>query len=70
MQRVVYRSISILGKWGGNQPYLAEGVERMLSGELKMSATITDIMPLTQWKEAFEKARRKEGIKILLDPSR
>lgn len=69
MQRVVYKSISILGKWGGNQPYLSEGIERMLSGELKMAATITDIMPLTKWEEAFEKARRKEGIKILLDPS-
>ena len=69
MQRVVYQSISIFGKWGGNQPYLTEGIQRMLSGELKMSATITDIMPLAEWKAAFEKARRKEGIKILLDPS-
>lgn len=70
MQRVTYRSISILGKWGGNQSYLAESVELMLSGKLKMAETITDIMPLTQWKQAFEKARRQEGIKILLDPSK
>jgi len=26
-------------------------------------------MPLIQWQQAFEKARRKEGVKILLDPS-
>jgi len=70
MQRVVYRSISIFGKWGGNQSYLTEAIERMLSGELKMDATITDIMPMTGWKEAFEKAHRQEGIKILLDPSK
>jgi len=69
MQRVTYRSISILGKWGGNQSYLAESVELMRSGKLKMAGTITDIMPLTQWKQAFEKARCREGIKILLDPS-
>jgi threonine dehydrogenase-like Zn-dependent dehydrogenase len=69
MQRVTYQSISIHGKWGGNQSYLKESVELMLSGKLKMAGTITDIMPLTQWKQAFEKARRQEGIKILLDPS-
>jgi L-iditol 2-dehydrogenase len=69
MNRVTYRSLSILGKWGGNQTYLKESVELMRSGKLNMAATVTDVMPLTQWQQAFEKARRKEGIKILLDPS-
>jgi len=69
MRRVAYRSIKILGKWGGNQAYLQESVDLMRSGKLKMSATITDVMPLTRWRQAFEKARRKEGVKILLDPS-
>ncbi len=69
MNRVTYRSLSILGKWGGNQSYLKESVELMRSGKLKMAATITHVMPLIQWQQAFQKARRKEGIKILLDPS-
>ncbi|MFC1712348.1 zinc-binding dehydrogenase [Candidatus Poribacteria bacterium] len=69
MRRVAYRSLKILGKWGGNQAYLEESVELMLSGKLKMATTITDVIPLTKWQDAFEKARRCEGVKILLDPS-
>lgn len=68
MRRVVYNSISIFGKWGGNLAYLEESVELIRSGELKMAAIITDVMPLAEWRQAFEKARRKEGIKILLAP--
>jgi len=36
---------------------------------LKMDAMISAIMPLSHWQEAFAMLRRKEALKILLDPS-
>jgi alcohol dehydrogenase/L-iditol 2-dehydrogenase len=68
MWRVAKSSIKILGKWGGNGNYMDDAVELIRSGKLKMSAII-EVMPITKWKEAFRMLRRKEAIKILLDPS-
>jgi 2-desacetyl-2-hydroxyethyl bacteriochlorophyllide A dehydrogenase len=68
MRRVAYDSLQILGRWGGAQNYLEDAVAWMQSGQLKMSALISEVMPLSEWRAAFAKVRRKEGIKILLDP--
>jgi L-iditol 2-dehydrogenase len=42
----------------------------MAEGKLRVDLAITHVMPLTEWREAFDMLRRKEGLKILLDPSR
>ena len=59
-----------MGRWGGNNAYLDDAVELMRSGELRMSDTISKVMPITKWEEAFGMLHRKEAIRILLDPSR
>ena len=69
MARVAMKSLRIQGAWGGPLKYIPEAVDLIRSGRLKMSATLS-VMPLTQWREAFAILRRKEAVKILLDPSR
>lgn len=69
MRRVAYSSLKILGQWGGEDAYLEPAVEAMQAGQLDVSAIITDVVPLTQWRKGFEKARSQSGIKVLLDPS-
>ena len=54
--------------WGGNQEYIPEAAELIREGKLKMSAPLS-IMPLTQWREAFDLLRRQQAVKVLLDPS-
>jgi L-iditol 2-dehydrogenase len=70
MARVAFDNIKILGQWGGNNAYLDECARLMQSGQLKVDAIISAVMPLTQWREAFALLRRQEAIKIILDPSR
>ena len=67
MARVAQSSLTIRGVWGGPTKYIAECVPLILSGQLKMSVPLS-VMPLTQWREAFDRLRRQEAIKILLDP--
>ena len=69
MCKVAKESIKILGIWGGNTDYLDDIVELIRSGELRMSATISEVMPITKWEEAFGMLHQKEAVKILLDPS-
>lgn len=68
MARVAYNSITIRGQWGGKQEYVPEAVELIRKGRLKMSAPLS-VMPLTQWREAFDLLRRQQAVKVLLDPS-
>jgi threonine dehydrogenase-like Zn-dependent dehydrogenase len=68
MARVAYNSITIRGQWGGNQEYIPEAAELIRQGKLKMSTPLS-VMPLTQWREAFDLLRGQQAAKILLDPS-
>jgi (R,R)-butanediol dehydrogenase/meso-butanediol dehydrogenase/diacetyl reductase len=68
MARVAYNSITIRGQWGGKQEYIPEAAELIREGRLKMSAPLS-VMPLTQWREAFDLLRRQQAVKVLLGPS-
>ena len=70
LSRVAWNNVSIRGVWGGPTRYIQPAAELMLRGELKMKQTITDVMPLAEWREAFAMLRRREAVKILLDPRR
>ncbi|NLS78585.1 MAG: alcohol dehydrogenase catalytic domain-containing protein [Chloroflexi bacterium] len=70
MARVSFDNLRIIGQWGGNNRYLDDCVTLMRSGQLKVDAIISAVLPLTQWREAFAMLRRLEAIKVLLDPSR
>jgi len=37
-------------------------------GGLNLEPLVSDILPLSQWKDAFVKFQNKEGYKILLKP--
>jgi len=39
-------------------------------GKVKARPLITEIMPLSQWKQGFEKLERREAVKILLIPGK
>lgn len=70
MFRVARENISIHGRWGSPTNNVEEAARRMQMGQLRMEVLVTHIMPLSQWREAFDLLHHKEGIKIVLDPSR
>jgi L-iditol 2-dehydrogenase len=70
MWKIARQNITLRGRWGGKEEYVEESVELIRSGQLKLAATFSATMGLSQWEKAFDQLRRKEAIKILLDPSR
>lgn len=69
MRRVAYESIDIRGRWGGDSDTLPDAVDAMRAGDLRVDRVVSHTLPLSEWERAFEMLERKEGIKILLDPS-
>ena len=65
--RMTFNNITLQGMWGGKIEYLDEVVALMQSGKLDIKPLIQS-MPLSSWREAFEKLRRQEGVKVVLEP--
>lgn len=45
-------------------------LKMLQNGKLSTDLIVTHVFPLTEWEKAFETVSRKEGIKILLDPTK
>jgi threonine dehydrogenase-like Zn-dependent dehydrogenase len=69
MARVAWDSIAIEGRWGGSGEQMPDCARLMAEKKLRVDLAITHVMPLTEWREAFDMLRRKEGLKIVLDPA-
>lgn len=67
--RIAYENLQITDRLRGNEEYLDSAIDDVSSGELKISEVITNTFPMTEWRQGFEKARSKQGIKVLFDPS-
>ena len=40
----------------------------MSAGKVNTKILVSDVMPITDWKIAFDKFERKEGLKLVLTP--
>ena len=69
MSRVATDNITIYGTWSGTGDYMDEVFDRIRDGSLQVEAIISHIFPLAEWRRAFDTLLRREGLKILLDPS-
>lgn len=67
LRRLTMDNIELRGVWGGNIDYVPEVAELMARGDLDISPLFTT-MPLTAWREAFAAMRKREVVKVLLDP--
>jgi L-iditol 2-dehydrogenase len=65
---VAYKELTVKGMLGQRWTAWKRGMELLEKGLVKTEDLVSDILPLTKWQEGFEKMRRREGIKIILDP--
>ena len=65
--RLTLDNIRMRGVWGGNQEYIPEAAKLMARGDLDISPLFT-IMPLANWRKAFDALRKQEVVKVLFDP--
>ncbi len=68
-EKIAYKEIKLTGSF--SQKWTAwELALRLLSQDrVKTKPLISDVLPLTRWKEGFEKHEEKSGVKILMTPA-
>ncbi len=63
------KAITFRGSFSHNWPTWERVLQLFATGELNPAPLITHRFPLDQWREAFDVAGRREGVKVLLVPS-
>jgi len=65
---VAYNELTVKGMLGQKWTSWRRGMNLLEKGLVKTEELVSDILPLSKWQEGFEKMRRKEGLKIILNP--
>ncbi|MCW4027056.1 MAG: zinc-binding dehydrogenase [Candidatus Bathyarchaeota archaeon] len=65
---VAYKEMTVRGSLGQCWPYWRRGLKMLSQGLVKTEPLVSDILPLQQWKEGFQKVENKEGLKVILEP--
>jgi len=65
---VAYKELTVKGMLGQKWTSWRRGMNLLEKGLVKTEELVSDILPLSKWQEGFEKMRRKEGLKIILNP--
>lgn len=68
LDTLLRKSARLVGTFGHNWPDWEAVLKLMGTGQIRAKPLITGVLPLLQWREAFEQAERLEAIKILLRP--
>ena len=64
-EQLVYKELKIQGTFCHTWPDWDQSIRMQEAGLLDISPVITDVVPLEDWKEAFERLLDKKGMKTL-----
>ena len=67
-ERICYKELKVTGSIGSIWSAWHKALYFMEKGLIDLSFLATDILPLTEWQEAFRKFEAKEGLKVFLKP--
>jgi len=66
---VAYKELRVFGSLGQRWSAWRRALTLLEEGRVRTRPLVTDIMPLSAWREAFERFERKEAIKVVLQPA-
>jgi L-iditol 2-dehydrogenase len=70
MDYVVSNGIEIIGAAGTTWTAKQKTIELLRTGKIKTRELVSDILPITSWKEGFQKVAEKSGKVVMLDPTK
>lgn len=67
-EKILYKEISVTGSFAQKWDDWETAISLLSEKKISLEKLITHSYPLSAWQEGFETFRRKDGMKILLDP--
>ncbi|MFA6506341.1 MAG: zinc-binding dehydrogenase [Treponemataceae bacterium] len=69
-EKICFKEIKVTGSLGSRWMSWENALLLTKTKKVKLEPLVSDIMPLSDWKKAFEMFERKEGLKLVLDPKK
>jgi L-iditol 2-dehydrogenase len=67
-EKVIWKELQVQGMFGHKWTTWKRALEIMRQAKVNLKSLVSDVMPLTQWEEAFRMQQEKKGLKIILTP--
>jgi L-iditol 2-dehydrogenase len=67
-EKIAYKELSLYGTLSQRWTAWKRSLLLMAQEKVKLSPLVTDIFPLSEWKNAFETFESKKGLKVILTP--
>jgi len=67
-EKVAYKEIKLTGSFSQKWTAWELALKLLSQGKIKTKPLVSDILPITRWKEGFKKHEEKTGVKIILIP--
>ncbi|MFQ3620226.1 MAG: zinc-binding dehydrogenase [Spirochaetales bacterium] len=67
-ERICYKELKVTGSLGSRWSSWKKALQMVAHGQVQLKPLVSDILPLKDWKKAFDLFEAKKGLKIVLDP--
>ena len=67
-EKICFRELKVTGSLGSTWTAWEKAIQLLAAGTVNTKVLVSDILPITEWKKAFEKFEKKEGFKLVLTP--
>jgi len=67
-ERICYKEVKVTGSLGSRWTSWERALQMVARGQVQLKPLVSDILPLAEWKKAFDLFEAKKGLKIVLDP--
>jgi L-iditol 2-dehydrogenase len=69
LDQVVLKELRVTGNNASVPSAWRTALRLLAEGRVQTAPLISDVFPLTEWAEAFARFERREGVKVMLEPS-
>ncbi|CUH94930.1 Sorbitol dehydrogenase [Propionispora sp. 2/2-37] len=67
--QIKQRELNVFGSSSQIPSSWPKALKLIANGKVNAKAVVSHVLPMSQWKEAFELVENKKGLKVMLDPS-
>lgn len=67
-EKICFRELKVTGSLGSTWNSWQKAIQLLASKKVNTEILVSDVMPITEWEQAFRKFEIKEGLKLVLTP--
>ena len=67
-EKICFRELKVTGSLGSTWTSWEKAIQLIAAGTVDTKVLVSDILPVTEWKKAFDMFEKKEGMKLILTP--